>query len=103
MFDWLSILLSPVIGAGASSILGKFMKKEPEKPEAPVENLAAVNRRLAKIGEWQIQMEDLLKAQERQILQLKKLVAATRFFGLVCLLVVLVACVVWFYTLSRLP
>lgn len=104
MFDWLSILLSPVIGAGAGSLFGKFVgKKSPDEAESPAESLSSVNRRLAKINQWQIQTEEAIKLQDRQLRRLEKALAATRLFVLISILVAVIAAAACVVVLNKIP
>ena len=102
MFDWLSILLSPVIGAGAGSIFGKLIgKNSPPETDSPAESLSSVNRRLTKIAQWQVQTEDVLKFQDRQIRRLEKTLAATRLFVLISILIAVIAAATCIVVLTK--
>jgi hypothetical protein len=99
MFEWLTAVISPIIGAGAGSVFSQLFSKKPRAyspKEPPPGSMAAVNRQLAELQEWQEGVETLLKVQERQIRRLKQEIRFTRFLFYAVLLAFAAVAAAWF-------
>jgi hypothetical protein len=91
MIEWLSVLVSPIVGAGAGSIFKKWLHKSPDAKSRPVPTgtLGTLSRDVADLQEWQEEARTLLMAQERRLRKLQQEIRVTRLILDVFLVLVL--------------
>jgi hypothetical protein len=99
LIEWLSIVVSPILGAGAGTIFKKWMnRKPPPLPrETPAGSLGALARQVEDLQEWRGDALTLLQAHERRLQKLRNEVRVTRYILDVFLVLLLAAVAGWYY------
>jgi hypothetical protein len=101
MIEWMSALLSPIIGAGAGSVFQRFFAKKPARlrdADASPRSLAALSRQVDEVLDWQDKIQGALLFQERETRRLKKEIRSTRLMLDVFLVLLLAFCgLLWYF------
>ncbi|MBL0058548.1 MAG: hypothetical protein IPP35_05480 [Elusimicrobia bacterium] len=98
MIEWITAIISPIVGAGAGSVFSKFFNKKtrPVK-EKPAATPAALGRQLDELEEWRDNAQELMLAHEREIRKLRSDVGALRLLVDVFLILLLLALGGWYF------
>ncbi|MBL0350142.1 MAG: hypothetical protein IPP68_07195 [Elusimicrobia bacterium] len=99
MIEWLSIVVSPILGAGAGTVFKKWMNRKPPPlvRETPAGSLGAVTRQVEDLQEWRVDALTILQAHERRLQKLRTEVRVTRYILDVFLVLLLAAVAGWYY------
>lgn len=98
MLEWLSIFVSPIVGAGAGSIFKKWLHKTPEKSRPPLTGtLGSLSRDVSDLKEWQEDAREILISQERRLRKLQGEIRTTRVILDVFLVLLLMVVLAWYY------
>jgi hypothetical protein len=98
MLDWMIPVLASVVGAGAGSLFNRAFSKPPRIRKFPLPVISGdVRKTLEQIHAWEENIEELVEAQQRQILRLRRGLRTTRYILDVFLLLLLVACAMYYW------
>ena len=98
MFEWATPIIASVIGAGAGSMFNRVFSKPPKVRRLLLpEESQDLNKALRNLREWEEQVDDAIEAQQRQITRLRREIRATRFLLDVFLVLLLAACLVYYW------
>jgi CHAD domain-containing protein len=98
MFEFLTPILASVIGAGAGSMFNRVFSKSSKFKRLPLpEETQDVRKALHELHVWEEQVEDAIEAQQRQITRLRKEIRATRYLLDVFLILLLAACLAYYW------
>jgi hypothetical protein len=98
MLNWVVPVVASVVGAGAGSFFNLVFSKPPRIRKFPLPALSSdVRKSLEQIHEWEESVEELVEAQQRQILRLRREIRTTRYVLDVFLVLLLAACVMYYW------
>jgi hypothetical protein len=97
MIEWITAIVTSVIGAGAGTAFDKFFAKPTSLKAPPAESPREVARRLAEIRDWQGRVERMLLVSERRIRRLNRQLYITRLMLDVFLVALLAAVLAWWF------
>lgn len=98
MIEWLSIFLSPILGAGAGTMFKKWLSPRPGPPRpVPGGTLGSLSRDVADLQEWREEAQQLLMSQERRLNRLRREARVTRLLVDILLVLLLAGVAAWYY------
>jgi hypothetical protein len=97
VIEWITAIISPIVGAGAGSVFSKFFnKKSRPGKEKTASTPASLGRQLEELEEWRDDAQELMLSQEREIRKLRSDVGALRLLVDVFLILLLLALGGWY-------
>lgn len=104
MIDWFTTVISPILGAGASSVFKRWLNtRQRQPPKEPPSTLTALGRQLGEMQEWQADAQEVLLSQERRLQKLRKEIRSTRILLDIFLLLLLSGIAAWYFWSHHLP
>ena len=101
MITWVIPVLASVAGAGAGTLFNVLLSKPPRIRRFPLPVITSdVRKTLESIHQWEESIEELVEAQQTQIIRLRREIRTTRYL-LDIFLVLLLAASVAYYWVSR--
>ncbi len=97
VIEWITAIISPIVGAGAGSVFSKFFNKKPRPgKEKTASTPASLGRQLEELEEWRDDAQELMLSQEREIRKLRSDVGALRLLVDVFLILLFLALGGWY-------
>jgi hypothetical protein len=98
MLNWVVPVLASIAGAGAGSLFNLLFSKPPRIRKFPLPAISSdVRKTLEQIHVWEESIEELVEAQQRQIIRLRREIRTTRYVLDVFLVLLLAACVMYYW------